>query len=176
MTDTDVVHDQNGIGGDGTGGGSLQQQLLDMQKIMDLQMKTISAQTELFAQSQAGAQLRHSTLANLSQMVKNVKVPEGHYTMSLSEYRTFRKDCIDYRKLTQYSDEQIVLQIRMNMDAALKRAIDTNFCDAWNTFTVEIAVEKIGEIVNHVSNSAVYRKQFDEMNQNGNESIREYVT
>ena len=31
---------------------------------------------------------------------KNVKVPEGRYNMSLSEYRTYAMDCVDYKTLT----------------------------------------------------------------------------
>ena len=67
------------------------------------------------------------------------------------------------------------MQIRMNTDADLKRAIDTNFPE-WNNFTVAQAIMKIGEVVRHVSNSSVYRKQFDEMNKKDSESIRESVT
>ena len=57
---------------------------------------------------------------------KNVKVPEGRYTMSLSEYRTYSKDCVDYKTLTGLNDNQIVLQMRLNMDNDLKLAMDTN--------------------------------------------------
>ena len=45
--------------------------------------------------------------------------------MNASEFRTFRKDCIDYQRLTNYTDKQVVLQMRMNMDTDLKQAIDT---------------------------------------------------
>ena len=38
------------------------------------------------------------------------------------------------KKLTNYSDLQVVLQIRMNMDDDLKRAIDTNFNNIWDKF------------------------------------------
>ena len=78
---------------------------------------------------------------------------------------------MDYKQLTKYTDQQIVMQIRLNTDTDLKRAIDTNF-PAWNNLTVKEAVTTIGEIVNHVSNTAVYRKQFDEMNQKDSEPIR----
>ena len=44
--------------------------------------------------------------------VKNVKVPEGRYHMSISEYRTDIMDCIAYRTLTGYSDEQVVMHTR----------------------------------------------------------------
>ena len=62
-------------------------------------------------------------------VVKNVKVLEGRHDMNRNEFRTFAKDCRDYRKLVSYTDAQIVLQIRMNMDNDLKRAIDVNYKD-----------------------------------------------
>ena len=43
--------------------------------------------------------------------VKHVKVPEGHYHMNPNEFRTYRKDCVDYKKLAQYTDEQVVFHI-----------------------------------------------------------------
>ena len=146
----------------------VQQQLLNMQNLMNLQMQALQAQTKLIAGNQQ-VPTPHSTL------VKNGKVPEGRYTMSLSEFQTFRKDCEDYKALTSYSDPQIVMQIRLNTDVDLKRAIDTNY-PLWNTYTVSEAVKKIGEIVSHVSNTSVYKKQFDEMCQKENETIREYIT
>ena len=106
---------------------------------------------------------------------KNVKVPEGRYTMSLSEYRTYSKDCVDYKTLTGLNDNQIVLQMRLNMDNDLKLAIDTNFPD-WRTKTVEDAIKNVGEIVNQISNCAVYRKQFHSMMQGESEPIREFCT
>ena len=60
--------------------------------------------------------------------------------MSLAKFRTYRKDCLDYKKLTKYNDEQIAIQIRLSMDVDLKRAIDTNYGNKWNTFSVEHAV------------------------------------
>ena len=106
---------------------------------------------------------------------KNVKVPEGRYTMSLSEYRTYSKDCIDYKTLTGLNDNQIVLQMRLNMDNDLKVAIDTNFPE-WRTNTVEDAIKNVGVIVNQISNQAVYRKQFHNMTQTEEEPIREFCT
>ena len=93
---------------------------------------------------------------------KNVKVPEGRYSMSLSEYRTYSKDCVDYKTLTGLQDNQIVLQMRLNMDSDLKQAIDTNYPN-WRTSTVEEAIKSVGEVVNQISNKAVYRKQFHAM-------------
>ena len=106
---------------------------------------------------------------------KNVKVPEGRYNMSLSEYKTYSRDCTDYRTLTNQTDNQIVLQMRLGCDGDLKRAIDTNYPD-WSTFTLEQAVKTVGEIVNQMSNCAVYRKTFHNMSQGEDETIREFTT
>ena len=155
---------------------SLQQQFSEMQKLMEMQMKAMKAQADLLASHHQSPSIPHSEPATDSQIIRNVKVPEGRYSMSLAEFRTYRKDCLDYKKLTKYNDEQIVIQIRLSMDVDLKRAIDTNYGDKWNTFSVEHAVRVIGELINHISNSAVYRKEFDHMNQLNDEPIREYVT
>ena len=104
---------------------------------------------------------------------KNVKVPEGRYNMSLSEYRTYAKDCVDYKTLTGLNDNKIVLQLRLNMDNDLKLAIDTNYPE-WRNNTVEEAIKSVGEIVNQISNCAVYRKQFHSMMQTDTEPIREF--
>ena len=93
-------------------------------------------------------------------IVKNVKVPEGRYNMSLAEYRTYVNDCNAYQVLTGYTDNQIVLQLRLNMDAELKRSVDVNYPD-WHT-------KSVGE--------AVYRKEFDNMGQTKDEPIREFAT
>ena len=63
-----------------------------------------------------------------SAIPQNIKVPEVRYTMSLSEFRTYSKDCLDYKTLTGYTDNQIVLQMRLHMDSDLKQSIvDTNY-------------------------------------------------
>ncbi len=106
---------------------------------------------------------------------KNVKPPEGRYNMSLLEFRTYAKDCMDYKTLTRYTDEQIVLQMRLNMDSDLKLAVDTNYPE-WRASTVEDAIKTVGEIVNQISNCAVYRKAFNNMVQSEDEKIREFST
>ena len=58
---------------------------------------------------------------------------------------------------TNYTDAQVVLQMRLNMDSDLKCAIDTNFHDQWSAFNVSDAVKAVGSIINPV----VYRKEFD---------------
>ena len=108
-------------------------------------------------------------------LVRNVKVPEGRYNMSLSEFRTYSKDCEDYKTLTKYNDNQIILQMRLTMDVDLKRSIDTNYPD-WGDKTVEDAITCVGEIVNQISNPAIYCKSFDNMVQGEKETICEYAT
>ena len=107
--------------------------------------------------------------------VMHIKVPEGSYSMSPAEYRTYKKDCESYRTLSNLTDHQVVLQIRMNMDSDLKRIIDTNHPD-WDTKTVNDAVQIVGDIVNEISNPVVYQNKFNQMNQTAEEPIREYLT
>ena len=103
------------------------------------------------------------------------KVPEGSYTMSPADFRSYKKDVDAYKALTNLSDNQIILQLRLNMDADLKRIIDTNHAD-WDTMTVEEAVKAVGEIVKESSNPVVYQKQFNDMIQGRDMPIQEYVT
>ena len=49
--------------------------------------------------------------------------------MNPGEFRTYRKDCLDHNKFTQFTNEQVVLQTRLNMDSHLKHAIDINYKD-----------------------------------------------
>ena len=63
----------------------------------------------------------------------------------------------------------------MHMDTDLKRNIDTNHPD-WNDKTTEQALEDIKVIITKLSNPLVFRKEFDGMKQNQDESIREYAT
>ena len=105
-----------------------QQQVEAMQKLMDTQLQMMQLQIQQQQLQQQTANSANITTATpVSSIVKNVKVPEGRLDMNPNEFRTFSKDCRDYKKLTNYSDEQIVLQVRMNMDADLKRSVDVNF-------------------------------------------------
>ena len=61
------------------------------------------------------------------------------------------------------------------MDGDLKRAIDTNYPD-WGTKTVEKAIKTVREIVNQISNPAVYIKEFDSIVEGEKDSIQEFVT
>ena len=150
---------------------ALQQKLAILQQIKDLQAQVGMVPTP----STAATATSSSTPATHQARPKNVKVPEGRYHMSLADFRTFSTDCTTYQQLTGLSDQQIVLQLRLHMDADLKRAIDTNYPD-WSTKTVNQAITIVGEIVRQTSNPAVYRKEFDSMVEAGDESIREFVT
>ena len=99
-------------------------------------------------------------------------MPEGTYTMSPSDYRTYRKDVLTYQILTQYSE----LQMRLHMDIDLKRSIDTNFGNQWDVFNVDDALYAIKTVVLLTSNVAVYRKEFDNMVQRDGETVQEFVT
>ena len=125
---------------------SPQQQMETMQKLMETQMQMMQLQMQ---QQQQRNRNPNNTTATPVSIVKNVKVPEGHLEMNPNEFRTYSKDCRDYKKLTGYSDAQIVLQIRMNMDSDLKRAVDVNFKDEWDGYgSVEVAIKKIGTLLN----------------------------
>ena len=108
--------------------------------------------------------------------VKKCKVPVGTYNMSPAEFRSYSKDIKDFQKLTGYTDNQVVLQIRLNMDSELKRCIDTNYPNVWDAYTTEEAIKAVESIVKQESNVAVFRKTFDNSNQHETESIREYAT
>ena len=67
----------------------IQQQLLNMQNQNFAVMSTL---TKLLAERD-NTPNPHTTLA------KNVKVPVGTYSMSLSEFRSFKKDVHDFKQL-----------------------------------------------------------------------------
>ena len=159
-------------------GNDLQTQINELQKLVQLQVQAMQMQTQMLAQ-QNEQSLRSRTLATsttTSTDVRQVKVPDGHYNMNLSEYRTYCKDCRDYKTLTNYTDNQVVLQMRLHMDNDLKRAIDTNYSTSWDSFTLDEAIKTVGKIVNHISNPVVYRKEFDNLYQSQDEPIREFIT
>ena len=150
--------------------GDWQQQVADMKALVQLQLQSMTMQTQILntvSSSNSALAINH---------VKHVKVPEGHYHVNPNEFRTYRKDSVDYKKLTQYTDEQVVLQMRLHMDNKLKHALDTNFITSWDTFTVNQAVEAIGQIMNRISNPVVHRKEFDGIGQREHESIVEFIT
>ena len=64
----------------------------------------------------------------------------------------------------------------MNMDSDLKRAVDVNFKDDWDTYTVEVAIDKIGTLLKSKNTPVVYRKEFDGMVQRDGEDIKTFIT
>ena len=156
----------------------LQKRLADLTKIVELQVQAMMLQLQMMSASASPGMSSHETLSSHSQKtgLRQIKVPEGQYNMNPREFRTDRKDCLDYKKLTQFTNEQVVLQMRLNMDSDLKRAIDINYKNTWNELTVDSAITAVGNIVNVLSNPAVHRKEFDNMEQNSNESIKEFIT
>ena len=110
-----------------------------------------------------------------TQPAMRVKPPEGSYSMSQGDFRTYKKDVETYKILTKYSDAQIVLQLRLSMDADLKRIIDTNY-PQWETMELTDALKSVEHIVKEATNPAVYRKQFHSTLQQREESIQDFVT
>ena len=143
-----------------------------------MQVQAMTLQSQMMSASANPGMSSYGTLSSHSQQtgLRQVKVAEGRYNMNPGEFRTYRKDCLDYKKLTQFTNEQFVLQMRLNMDSDLKRAIDITYKDIWNELTVDGAITAVGNIVNVISNPAVHRKEFDNMEQNSNESIKEFIT
>ena len=139
------------------------------------QIQALQVQIGLAPQTAVATTEPTTTTPATQPHVKNVKVPEGRYNMSQSEFRTYATDCRSYFQLTGLTDAQVVLQLRLNMDSDLKRAIDTNYPE-WNTQTVEEAINTVKEIVKQTSNPAVYIKEFDNIVEGENESIREFIT
>ena len=89
-------------------GNDVMQRLQQMEKLMHMQMQMM----QLNIQNAQGTPLPtqgDNTLADAwttqatfaRKQVRQVKVPEGRHDMSLTEFRTYRKDCKDYAFLTQ---------------------------------------------------------------------------
>ena len=87
----------------------------------------------------------------------------------------FSRDVTDYQHLTNLTNEQVVIQVRLNMDNTLKRAVDSNFQN-WNQLTVAQAIHGIETIVKKSSNPVVFQKEFHNTKQYEHEGIREYIT
>ena len=103
-----------------------------------------------------------------AQPTMRLKPPEGSYSMSRGDFRTYKKDVEHFRSLTNYTDANIVLQLRLNMDMDLKRVIDANYPN-WEQLTLDQALNAVEHVVKETSNPAVYRKLFHETNQQKNE-------
>ena len=120
----------------------LQRQLADLTKIVEMQVQAVTLQSQMIS---APGMSNYGTLSSHSRQtgLRQVKVPEGRYNMNPGEFRTYREDCLDCKKLTQFTNQQVVLQMRLNMDSDLKRAIDINYKDTWNELTVEGAITAV---------------------------------
>ena len=118
---------------------------------------------------------RSSSNRLVQREIKNVKPPTGTYEMSSVEYRTFCRDWRDYQRLTQDCDSAIVTHMRLTCGAQLRQAIDTIHGDKWQGYSVDRALQEIGQITKHSSNPAVARKRFHGLAQTPTEPIREFV-
>ena len=81
-----------------TPGNDLQTRINELQKLVQLQVQAMQMLTQMFTQ-QNKQSLWNCTLATSTTSidVRQVKVPDRHYNMTLSEYRTYFKDCRDYK-------------------------------------------------------------------------------
>ena len=168
--------------GDDTGEVTLQEQVAALQAQL-LRLQTAGAPANnVLGNASGGTATSGGGSADVAEVgtrvkpVKNVPLPVGVYTMSPSEYRTYRKDVKDCQILNQHSDRQIVMEMRLKMDTDLKCSIDINYGSHWDSYNVDAALEAVQKIVLRTSNVVVYQKEFDGMIQNVDESIREYVT
>ena len=149
------------------GANAMAKQMENMQKLLDTQLQII--QMSRNAQPQP-------TTAQATSTIKRIDAPVARYDMTSHEFRSYKKDCKDFKALTNYSDLQTVLQMRIHMDAPLKQAIDANYGETWDTLTVANTLEKIETLLKSVTNPIVHRKEFDNMVQRETDSITEFVT
>ena len=121
----------------------------ELQRRVQLQVQAMQMQTQMFAQ-QNEQSLWNCTLttstSSSSINVRQVKIPDRHYNMNLSKYRTYCKGGRDYKTLTNYTDNQTVLEMHLHMDKDLTRAIDTNYSASRNSFTLDEAIKTEGNI------------------------------
>ena len=75
---------------------SVQKQLLQLSQIMETHLKSTLSPPSMYRATE----------------FKNIKAPEGRYDMTASEFRTYTKDCQDYKSLTNCEDKQLVIQMR----------------------------------------------------------------
>ena len=154
---------------------TMQQLMAQQMQLMQMQMQnTTNSASASLQQQQQQQQQQQSMQAQAVSAVKRVTIPSGRYNINSHELRTYSKDCNDFQKLTMCTDEQAVLQMRMNMDEALKQAVDANYSDTWDTFTVTQALKAIETLVKRTTNPVVFRKQFDGIVQTNTESMNEF--
>ena len=125
-------------------------QLADMQQLLNTQLEIMKLQATNSAIV--------ADTAEAASTVRRLSTPAARYDMTSHEFRSYKKDCLDFKKLMRYRDEQTVLQMRITMDSALKQAIDANYSNTWDDFTVEVALERIESLLKRVTNPVVHRK------------------
>ena len=156
----------------------MQKQIDDMQKLLATQLQIMQLQTQQSSSASSSSGINQTPNHNesMAMHLKNVKIPNGRYDMNSNEFRTYKKDCVDYKKLTHCTDEQVVLQMRMSMDHDLKQAIDANYKDTWDNCSVDDALSKVEALLRKISTPVVHRKLFDGIIQHENESAKEFIT
>ena len=82
----------------------LQKQLADLTTIVEIQVHAMTLQSQMMSTPGMSS---HGTLSSHSRQTspRQVKVPEGRHNMNPCEFTTYRKDCLDYKKLTQFTNK-----------------------------------------------------------------------
>ena len=75
-----------------------------MQKFVELQAQTMSLQTQLIQSLP-----NRSDSAVPSHYVRQVKCHEGRFDIKPAEFRSYKQDFIDYKRLTRYSEQEMVM-------------------------------------------------------------------
>jgi hypothetical protein len=149
-------------------------EIVELQKKLAL-LKEIQAVQAQIGQPSAAVVAAPTVNPSRTLPAMRTEAPEGSAMMNVAEFRSYKKDVAAYRTLSNCTDHQIVLQLRLRMDADLKRIIDTNHPE-WDTLTVEDAVGVVGKIVQETSNPVVYRKRFNEITQQKDEKVQDFLT
>ena len=118
----------------GSGGGN-EDAIATGTAALQVQITALQAELGRLQQASGGISVATTDHARIKP-VKNVKIPEGFYNMSPSDFRTYKKDVTDFQQLTQHTDRQVIMEMRLNMDIDLKRSIDINYGAEWDTYTV----------------------------------------
>ena len=104
-------------------------------------------------------------------------VPEKcPYTMSTGAFRGWQRSMEDWIKLSRTPRADAVLNIRLNCEEKLRRAIDAQFPpDRWSSFSMKDAFDAISKITTKTVNRAVLWDKFFSMKQTSSESAKEYI-
>ena len=110
------------------GNNAVQRQLADMQQLLNTQLEIMKLQATNNATLAGTVDAEEAQAAST---VRRLSTPAARYDMTAHEFRSYKKDCLDFKKLMQNSDKQMVVQMRITMDFALKQAIDANYSATW---------------------------------------------